>query len=108
MIGENWRLVTDESVEFEKPPVEAQNCRKIADHFRGIYRRIYPNLIKEKTEGCHQHVTGWTCKLQDLNRLVGPKISPITGSELAIVSTYNPVQGSTIKEQGTESCGMRH
>ena len=30
-------LVTDEAVEFEKQPVEVQDCRRIADHFRGIY-----------------------------------------------------------------------
>jgi len=35
--------------EFEKELVEVQDCRKIPDHFRGIYR-IYPNLIKGKTE----------------------------------------------------------
>ena len=41
MIGENRQLVTGEPVEFEKYPVEIQDCRKINDHFRGIYR-IYP------------------------------------------------------------------
>ena len=46
MIGENRQLVTYEPVEFEKYPVEVQDCRKITDHFRAIYR-IYPNLIKE-------------------------------------------------------------
>ena len=46
MIAENWQLVTDEPVEFEKEPVEVQDCRKITDHFRGIYR-IYSNLVKE-------------------------------------------------------------
>ena len=40
MIGENRELLTDE-------PVEVQDCRKITDHFRGIYR-MYPNLIKGK------------------------------------------------------------
>ena len=40
MIGENMQLlVTDK-------PVEIQNCRKITDQFRGMYR-IYPNLLKE-------------------------------------------------------------
>ena len=34
MIGENQQLVTYE-------PVEVQDCRKITDHFRGIYRRVY-------------------------------------------------------------------
>ena len=42
MIGENQLLVTDELVEFEKQPVEVQDdCRKVTDHFRGIYG-IYP------------------------------------------------------------------
>jgi hypothetical protein len=41
MIGENRQLPTDELVEFEKKPVEVQDCRKITDHFREIYR-IYP------------------------------------------------------------------
>jgi hypothetical protein len=45
-IGENRQLVTDEPVEFEKSPVEVQDCRKITDHFRGIYR-MYLNSIKE-------------------------------------------------------------
>ena len=44
IIGENWQLVTNEPVEFEKQPVEVQDCRKITDHFRGNYR-IYPNLV---------------------------------------------------------------
>jgi hypothetical protein len=48
MIGENRQLslVTNELVEFEKFSVEVQDCMKITDHFRGIYR-IYPNPIKE-------------------------------------------------------------
>ena len=50
MIRENRQLVTDEPVEFETQtqtqPVEVQDCRKIADHLRGIYR-ILSNLIKE-------------------------------------------------------------
>jgi hypothetical protein len=45
--GEDRQLVTGELVEFEKYPVEVhQNCRKITNGFRGVYRRIYPNLIK--------------------------------------------------------------
>jgi hypothetical protein len=46
MIGEDRQLLTNEPVEFEKTPVEAQECRKIIDHLRGIYR-ISPILIKE-------------------------------------------------------------
>jgi hypothetical protein len=47
MIGENRQLVTDEPVEFEKCPVEVQDCRRNTNHFGGICRRIYPNFIKE-------------------------------------------------------------
>ena len=46
MIGENQYLVTDEPVEFEKKLVEIQDCRKITNYFRGIYR-IYPNFSHE-------------------------------------------------------------
>ncbi len=46
MIGKNRQLVTNEPVEFEKYPVEVQDCKKIIDHFRGSYR-MYSNLIKE-------------------------------------------------------------
>ena len=46
MIRENRQLVTDEQVEFEKLPVDVQDCRTITDHFRGTYR-IYPSLTKE-------------------------------------------------------------
>ncbi len=46
MIWENWQLVTNEPVEFEKYPVEVEDYMKIANHFRRIYR-IYPNLTKE-------------------------------------------------------------
>ena len=47
MIGENRQLVTDEPVEFEEKPVEVQDCRKITDHFRGIYG-LYPILTRER------------------------------------------------------------
>ena len=46
MIGENQHVVTNEPVEFEKKPVEIQDCMKFTDHSRGIHR-IYPKLIKE-------------------------------------------------------------
>ena len=46
MIRENWQLLTNELVEFEKEPVKAQDCRKIIDRCREIYR-ICPNLMKE-------------------------------------------------------------
>ena len=49
MIGENEQLVIDEPIEFEKYPVEVQDCMKITGHFRGIYK-LYPNLIKGKPE----------------------------------------------------------
>ena len=47
MIGENGQLVTNGPVEFKKQPVEVEDCRKIMDRFRGIYRIQDPNLIKE-------------------------------------------------------------
>ena len=49
MIGENRQLVTDEPVEFQKQLVEVQDCRRMIDHFRGVYR-IYPDLIRGKPE----------------------------------------------------------
>ena len=48
---------------------------------------LYPNLVKE-IGGC-QHVTGWTWKQQDLNRLC-PKISPITCLDDAIMNLHAP------------------
>ena len=47
MIGENRQLLSDEPVEFETEPVEVEDCRKITDRFRGIYRIYDPNLMKE-------------------------------------------------------------
>ena len=80
MIGENRQFVTNELGEFKKYPVEVQNCRKIADHFRGIYR-IYPNWIKENRRM-------WTCNWSDMQTLgspqpvvkLCPKISRVTGT----------------------------
>ena len=46
MIGDNRQLVTNEPVEFQKQLVENQDCRKITDHFRGIYR-MYPQFNKK-------------------------------------------------------------
>jgi hypothetical protein len=68
MIGENRQLVTNEPVEFEKYPVEVQDCRKVTDCFRGIYR-IHPNSIKE-----NQRMS--TCNRLDLQTLVSQPIVP--------------------------------
>ena len=68
MIGENRQLVTSEPVEFEKKPVEVQDCREFTDYFRGIYR-IYPNSKKED----------WrlsTCNRLDLQTLRSQPIMP--------------------------------
>ena len=47
MIGENRQLVADMNrLSLRNESVEVQYCRKITDHFRGIYR-IYPNLMKK-------------------------------------------------------------
>ena len=68
MIGENRQLVTNELVEFEKWPVEVQDCRKITDHSRGIHR-IYPNLIKENRRMS-------TCNRSDLQTLGSQPLMP--------------------------------
>ena len=61
MIGENRQLVTNE-------PVEVQDCRKITDRFRGIYR-IYPNFVRE-----NQRMS--TCNRLDLQTLGSQLILP--------------------------------
>ena len=68
MIGEHRQLVTNEPVEFEKYPVEVQDCRKITGHFRGIYR-IYPDLIKE-------YQRKLTCNRLDLQTLGSQLVMP--------------------------------
>ena len=57
MIRESWQLVTDEQV-------EVGDCRKITGHFGGIYRILYPNLVKENRRM-------WACNRLDLQTLVG-------------------------------------
>jgi hypothetical protein len=61
MIGENRQFVTDE-------PVDVQDCRKMIDHFSGIYR-IYPNLMKENRRMS-------TCNRLDLQALGSQPIMP--------------------------------
>ena len=55
MIGENRQIVTNEPVEFEKQPVEVQDCRKDTDHSKGIHS-LYPKLMKEnrRLSTCNQ------------------------------------------------------
>ena len=65
---EYQQLITDEPVEFEKEPVEVEDCRKITDQFRGIYR-MYPNLIKE-----NQRMS--TCNRLDLQILGSQPVMP--------------------------------
>lgn len=60
MNGADRLLVTDE-------PVDVQNLRKIACNFREIYR-IRSNLILGKLKDV-KHVTGWSWKHQDFDRL---------------------------------------
>ena len=61
MIGENRQLVPDELV-------EVQDCRRITNRFRGIYR-IYPNLMKQNRRMS-------TCNWLDLQTLGSPLIMP--------------------------------
>ena len=57
---ENWLLVTDEPVEFEKKPVEVQGFKRTTHHSRGVYG-TYPNSTKEDWK-MSMDVTGWTWK----------------------------------------------
>ena len=68
MIGENRQLLTNEPVEVEKQPVEVQDCRKITDNFKRIYR-TYPNLIEEKRRMS-------TCNRLDLQTLGSQPVMP--------------------------------
>jgi hypothetical protein len=61
MIRENRQLVTNE-------PVEVQDCTKITDHFRELYR-IYSNLVKKNRKMS-------TCNRLDLQRLGSQPIMP--------------------------------
>ena len=42
IIGENRQLVTGEPVEFEKQPVEVQDCRRITDHLKELIEYTTP------------------------------------------------------------------
>ena len=52
---ENQPLFTNEPIEFEKQPVDAQDFRKFTHHFRDI-RGIHLKLIKKtrKIRSCNQ------------------------------------------------------
>ena len=58
----------NEPVEFEKQPVEVQNCKKFTNYFRGIHR-IYPNLIKGNRRI-------WTCNRLGLQTLWSQPVMP--------------------------------
>jgi hypothetical protein len=66
MNKENWPLVTDEPVEFEKSPVKVQALRKFSNRFRGTYRTYMPRIHKRKS---NQTIT--TCNQLDLETLHG-------------------------------------
>jgi hypothetical protein len=57
-----------EPVEFEKKLSEVEDCKKITDRFRGIYR-IYPDLIKENRRMS-------TCDRLDLQTLGSQPVMP--------------------------------
>ena len=59
--------------------VEVQDCRKIMDHFREIYR-IYANLIKK-------HRRMWTCNRWDLQTLGSQPVMPNQKSPQSLNST---------------------
>ena len=57
MVGKNWRLVTNEPVEFENSLVAVQDFKIITDHSRGIYRIYIPQINESSNTGRCQHVT---------------------------------------------------
>ena len=69
MIGENEKLVTNEPVEFEKSPVEVEDCRKTTNLFDGICRIYHPNLMKENLRMS-------TCSQSDLQTLGSQPVIP--------------------------------
>ena len=56
MIKEKQQLITNEQVEFEKQPIDIQDCMKITNHFRAIYR-IYPYLIKDNRNDVNTRIS---------------------------------------------------
>ena len=80
MIGENRQLVTDEPVEFDEKPVEVQDGKKIAGHYRGICR-ICPNLMKENRRMS-------TCNRLDLQTLGSQPVVPKNLSDHCRGSTH--------------------
>ena len=87
MSGENRQLFTNE-------PVEVQDCRKINDHFRGIYRILYPNYLVKENQGLStfNRLDLQTLGSQVLNLLsYAQKMTPITGFNLQI-STESTVR----------------
>ena len=91
MIRENRQSVANAPVESEKSPVEVQECRKITDHFRGIYRIYHPNLTKE-----YRRMS--TCNRLDLQTLESqPVIMPKNFPDHCFESEWTSVCGLTYR-----------
>ena len=54
----------------------------------------YIPILQRETGGC-EHVTDWTCKYHDLNRLWCPKISPISASKDVYTALKTTLQHAT-------------
>jgi hypothetical protein len=84
MIGENWQLVINE-------PVEVQDCRRITDHFKGIYRVIYPTLI-------HENWRMSICNQLDLQRLGSQPVMPKNLPDHCFIAAYSSTNFFNLRE----------
>ena len=76
MIGENWQLQMSQ-LSLRNNRLRFKNSGELPITLEEFME--YTSNSFRKTDG-YPHVTGWTCKHLDLNRL-SPKISPITEAE---------------------------
>ena len=101
MIRENRQSITNQPVEFEKLPVEVQDCRKMTARFKGIYE-IYSDLMEENGRMS-------TCNWFDLQTLGSQLIKPKNLShhwleELAIVQASYVISSQNSQTYITRLC----
>ena len=107
MIWENRQSVTNELVEFEESPIEVQDCRKITNHFRVVFRTY-------KWTGWVWEITSWTTwKFTDHFRGIYG-VCPNLVKENRRMSTRNrldlqtlgsqPIMPKNLPNHGSSSC----
>ena len=105
MNRENWPLVADEPVEFDKQLDKGQDFKKITIILEE-YIECNLKINEEKTKRS-QHVTDWTWKHEDFDRL-GPKISPDTAVHcLWACAGFGHVSGPTDHTEVNSMCVPR-